>query len=163
METFVAQVCKTCYYYIHNINRIKHVLDYDSLEKLIHCFISSTLDYCNSLYLGLPNALLKKLQRVQNAAARILTVTFRNEHITPILFQLHWLPVEARIQFKILLFMHKCFYSTAPSYLCVLFTKSVQCRSMRSTNDALFNVPFTDSSLVFNRSWTSLIGTGRIW
>ncbi len=65
------------------------------------------MDYCNSLYLGLPKSLLARLQMVQNAAARLLTGAKKHDHITPILASLHWLPVSFRIQFKILLIVFK--------------------------------------------------------
>ena len=64
------------------ISKIKHSLSYHDVEIVIHAFISSQLDYCNSLYLGLPQSLISCLQMVQNAAARLLTGTKKWEHIT---------------------------------------------------------------------------------
>ena len=87
------------------------------LEKVIHAFISSRLDYCNSLYVGIGQSELNRLQLVQNAAARLLTETKKREHITPVLSSLHWLPVRYRIDFKILLFVFKSLYGLAPEYL----------------------------------------------
>lgn len=68
-------------------------------------FMSSSLrlDYCNSLYLGFQLSLLQRLKLVQNAAARLLTGTRRHDHITPVLANLHWLPIKYHIDFKILL------------------------------------------------------------
>ena len=66
---------------------------------IVNAFISSKLDHCNSLLHGLPKYLLDKLQAVQNNAARVVTVTPKHVHITPILINLHWLPVEFRITF----------------------------------------------------------------
>ena len=60
----------------------------------MHAFISSKLDHCNSLLHGLPKYLLARLQAVQNAAARVVTLTPKHVHITPILINLHWLPGE---------------------------------------------------------------------
>jgi len=76
-------------------------------ETLIHSLVTSKVDYCNSLLYGVPNQLIQKLQSVQNAAARPLTYTNKLEHIKPLLKQLHWLPVELRIQYKILLMTFK--------------------------------------------------------
>ena len=75
------------------------------------------LDYGNALLAGLPPEHLKKLQRIQNIAARIITFTPRRGHITPILKQLHWLPIKHRIEFKILLHVFRCINGTAPRYL----------------------------------------------
>jgi len=61
-------------------------------------FISSRLDYCNALLCGLPNTLLCKLQSVQNATARLITGTRRCDHITPVLRELHWLPIRERVK-----------------------------------------------------------------
>ena len=161
MEKYVTQVCKTCYFYIHNFNRIKGFLDFETLERLVHCFISSRLDYCNSLFLGLPASQTNQLQRVQNAAARVLTGTSRFEHISPVLFQLHWLPLEARVNFKVLTLMHKCFYRNGPSYLCDLIHRELHDRLLRSADQCLMCVPFTQSSLVFNRSFS--VAGPRMW
>lgn len=70
-------------------------------------FIKSRLDNCNSLYLGVAQSCLSRLQLVQNATARLLTETRTRESITPVLARLHWLPIENRIQFKVLLFIYR--------------------------------------------------------
>ena len=79
--------------------------------------ISSRLDYCNALYVGVSQSSLSRLQLVQNAAARLLTNTNRREHITPVLNSLHWLPVPYRIDFKLLMFVFKALNGLAPLYL----------------------------------------------
>ena len=98
----ITNVCKTAFYHLHNIRRIKKYLSRDSLLHLVHAFITSRLDYCNALLYGLPKEQIAKLQRVQNAAARVIMDVGKYSHITPVLYELHWLPVQARIQFKIL-------------------------------------------------------------
>ena len=87
--------------------RIRKHLSRKSTETLIHAFVSSRLDYCNSLLYGLPQVQIEKLQRVQNAAARLIFKEPKFSHITPVLYQLHWLPIKYRIEFKILLFTFK--------------------------------------------------------
>ena len=73
--------------------------------------------YCNSLYLGLPDYQIQKIQRVQNAAARLEYNAGKYWHITPLLFKLHWLPIRERILFKILLITYKAVHGHAPNYI----------------------------------------------
>jgi len=79
--------------------------------------ISSHLDYCNSLLYGVGDGLLKKLQAVQNAAARVVTGTKKFDHITPVLRDLHWLPVRQRIKYKLAMTVYKCLGGLAPTWL----------------------------------------------
>ena len=76
-------------------------LSKESTEILIHAFVSSKLDHCNSLLFGLPAYQLAKLQVLQNTAARVVSLTRKYDHITPVLESLHWLPVKSRIVFKV--------------------------------------------------------------
>ena len=84
---------------------------------LLQAFISSRLDYCNSLYSGLPVTRLKILQRIQNNAARIYSSRRKTEHISPVLRELHWLPVAARIKFKMGVLVYKALHNQLPEYL----------------------------------------------
>ena len=111
MDTHINQVCKTAFYHIHNIRRISKYLSQESLKTLVHAFVMSRLDYCNSLLYGLPKYRISKLQQVQNAAARLITNTRKYDHITPALYNLHWLPVFYRIYFKILIITFKALYN----------------------------------------------------
>ena len=87
------------------------------LSVLVHAFISSRLDYCNSILYGCPSYEIQKLQSVQNAAARLITHSKKYDHINPILKELHWLPVQERIIFKNLLLVKKILSNEAPLYL----------------------------------------------
>ena len=107
-EKQISSVVQKSFYQLRQIAKVKPLLSRSDLEKLIHAFISTRLDYCNALYIGISQASLARLQLVQNSAARLLTQTRRSEHITPILASLHWLPVRYRIDFKLLLFVLKC-------------------------------------------------------
>ena len=113
--------CQAAYYHIHNIRRIRKFLTHDSTQTLVHALIMGRVDYCNSLLYGLPEVHIRKLQRVQNSAARLIAGTPRFSHITPILHNLHWLPIKSRINFKIIIITLKAIYGQAPEYIYMLF------------------------------------------
>ena len=113
----ITKTFRSAFFHLHNIRRVRKYLNLGFAEKLVHAFITGRLDYCNSLLYGLPHCALTKLQRVQNPAARVLYLAPRFRHITPILYQLHWLPVTFRIEFKVIIITHKAIYGTAPNYL----------------------------------------------
>ena len=101
MSGHVKNLCRTASLAIRNIGRIRKYLDQPITERLVHAFVSSTFDYCNSVLYGLPARQLRKLQRPQNSAARLVTKAKRRDHITPVLRQWHWLPINQRIVFKV--------------------------------------------------------------
>ena len=103
-------------------------------RSFIHSFITSRLDNNNALLYGLPANQLYHLQKIQNTAARILTFSRKSCHITPILKELHWLPINQRIIFKLLLIVYKCTNNVAPSYLTELLSKYLPTRTLHSGN-----------------------------
>ena len=96
---------------------MRKYLSYDNRKAIVQAIIMSRLDYCNGLLYGTPAVHLGKLQRLQNAAARLVCTVSRYDPITPSLINLHWLPVTHRIEFKIAMLVHKCIYGVAPQYL----------------------------------------------
>ena len=94
----------------------------ESTETIIHPSVTTNLDYCNAILHGLPKVLVSRLQLVQNRAARIVTFTKKYEHITPSLIDLHWLPVEYRIIYKILLLVCKAIKGLSPSNISSLLS-----------------------------------------
>ena len=128
----ISNICRSGSFALYRIGRIRNILDRTSTEKLIHAFVTSRLDYCNSLLFGVEDKHLHKLQVIQNSAARIITRTRMNEHITPVRRELHWLPIHARIEYKILLFVYKILHDVAPSYLSDLVSVKEQVRVLRS-------------------------------
>ena len=117
MEDHVHNVCRSAYAQLASISHIHRHLTPEATKSLMHALVTSRLDYCNTLLYGLPKVLLNKLQRVQNVCARIVTRTPRHERITPVLKELHWLPVEQRIYFKVLMHTYRSIHGHAPAYL----------------------------------------------
>ena len=92
--------CSAAFFWLHNIKRISQFLPRDKLEMVLHAFVTIRIDYCNGLLYGLPDCEIAKLQRVHNAAARLLMSCKKYNHFTLILIHLDWLPVRYRINFK---------------------------------------------------------------
>ena len=105
--------------------------------SILLIFETAKLDSCNSLLYGLPQHLISRWQSIQNTAARVVTRTRKFDHITPVLKQLHWLPVRYRIVFKILLLVYKALNETAPSYISELLKYHTSERKLRSYSQHL--------------------------
>ncbi len=102
LEHHSKQLIRNCFFQLRIISKIRSIVSRPELEMIVHAFISSRLNYCNSLFTCLNKKVLERLQTVQNAAARLLTHTRKRAHITSVLASLHWLLVPFRIHFKIL-------------------------------------------------------------
>jgi len=139
MKENITSVCKKSIFHLRNIGRIRRYLTHDSCTTLVHSLVSSRIDYCNSLLVNLPATSLDKLQRVLNTAARIVSLRPKSEHITPVLFSLHWLPVKQRIDYKVILLVFRCMHNMCPTYLSELLTVYVPKRDLRSAERALLD------------------------
>jgi hypothetical protein len=142
-DNHMRAVTRTSFYHLKNIAKLRDLMSQSDLEKLVHAFISSRLDYCNGLFTGLPKKTIKQLQLVQNAAARVLTKTRKREHITPILKSLHWLPVYFRIHFKVLLLVFKALHGMGPTYISDMFTFYIPLRPLRPQKSQVLCIPYT--------------------
>ena len=142
MKEQVCRVCQLCYLELRRIGSIRRYLSKETTKTLVTSFVLSRLDYCNSLLVGLPQTLLLKLQKVQNSAARLVCKASRHDHITPLLQDLHWLPISARIEYKISTLCYHIVRTTAPSYLSDLLQLYSPSRDLRSAADnRIFCVP----------------------
>ena len=138
----ITKTCNLAFYSIHNIRRIRKYLSKNATKTLIHALVIGRLDYCNSLFYGLPAVLLNKFQRVQNAAARFISNIPRFSHISPILRELHWLPIKYRIIFKINLITFKALQGNASRYIIELISLKHQSNyNLRSNNERLLSPP----------------------
>ena len=159
LDKHISSVVKNSFFQLRLLAKIKPYLPRQQLEIAIHAFISSRLDYCNSLYTGLDHSSLRRLQLVQNAAARLLTGTRRREHITPVLASLHWLPVKFRIDFKVLLFVFKSLNGLAPLYLAELLHPYTPARALRSADQSLLTTQRTNKRTRGDRAFAAAAPT----
>lgn len=130
MDIHVNSIVSLCYKYLSDIGKIRKLLSKKHTEMLVHSAITSRLDYCNSLLYGVNKTVLNKLQMVQNAAARLISLRRKRESVSDVLHNLHWLRVEARIVFKLLLLVYKCLHDMAPDCLVELITVRNSIRSI---------------------------------
>ena len=141
-ETWVWFLTPTWKWISKSQKRIRKFLIQEATCTIIHSFITSQIDYCNSLMNGLPDNLIKKLQRVQNTAARLVFNLRKYDRINPALVTLHWLPVKYRIEFKTLLIVFKGLHVKAPTYIQEIITSSQSKRnSIRSNEERVLKVP----------------------
>ena len=131
----VSDVVKKLYVQVRKIGSIRCFLNEKIAKTLVTSLVLSRLDYCNSLLAGLPDRALNRLQIAQNNAARMVTRTKRLEHITPVLKELHWLPVKYRVMFKICMICFKCLNNIAPAYLTNDLNIYTPSRALRSSMD----------------------------
>jgi len=135
----INAVSQVCYLNLRNLKRIASRLSYDLRVQLVHSNILSMIDYCNSVYGGLTEKNLFKLQKIQNNAVRFIYGLYgkkRRASITPLLKKLHFLPVKYRIQFKVAMLVFKCVNNLAPEYLTAFISlREVKRRSSRLDDD----------------------------
>ena len=137
MSSQINSLARTCNYHIRQLGKIRPFIDENAAKTIASATIMSRLDYCNSILWGLPSYQLNKLQKIQNTAARIVKRVGFREHITPVLKELHWLPVKFRIDHKISSLTYKCLNDMAPGYLTNIVSKYTPTRNLRSTSSCL--------------------------
>ena len=139
-----------------NIARISKYIDRESKLKLVYGLVFSQVDFCNSLYAGLPNYRLRPLQMIINSSARLIVglPRFSRERITPICIDLHFLPVKARIMFKICLLVYKTLHYEQPLYLRRLLQHSIPARPLRSGQSERLSEPIVAQSAYSDRCFT---------
>ncbi|KAF7249458.1 RNA-directed DNA polymerase from mobile element jockey [Varanus komodoensis] len=141
LEAQVTAVARSAFLQLRLINQLRPYLEYDCLAMVTHALVTSCLDFCNAFYVGLPLKTVQTLQLVQNRAARLLTGTGRYAHMTPVLRQLHWLPIEAWAQFKVLVMTYKALNGLGPGYLNEHLHPYMPDRPLRSVGESLLREP----------------------
>ena len=142
MDAHIEYLCPSLFCQLRRIGKIRSFLSTDTANKLAVSFILSRLDYCNSLLAGLPDNKLNSLQRTQNHAARLVLRKSRHASATALLRTLHWLPVKARIQYKIACLCFQCIYhNSMPPYISDFLYPYCPFRTLRSLDTSLLTVP----------------------
>jgi hypothetical protein len=156
LDAHVRSICKKAFFQLHRISRIRKYLTQSSTRQLVHSFVTSQLDYGNSLLAGLPTVRLERLQRVQNAAARLTIGSRRYDPISPHLKALHWLPVRQRIEYKIAMLTFRSLDGSAPKYLSDLITLYRPTRTLRSSQSLDLAIPATRLKAYGDRSFSRM-------
>src|SRR6218665_2648867 len=116
----IDQVCRSCYYQLRQLRVIARSLTSNAAVSLVHAFVFSRLDYCSSIFVGLPGVRMEKLRRVHRAAARLIGGFRKFDHISHFMRDvLHWLPFPQRISYRIASLAWRCLSGWAPSCTCI--------------------------------------------
>ena len=146
MESHIDSKCSAAFRQLYSIRRIRKFLTREATETLIHAFIFSHVDYCNGLLYDLPKYQIAKFQRIQNMAARLVFKLPKFSHVTPLMVELHWLPVSYRIKFKLLLYVFKGIHGSAPRYICNMFSFYSSQYSFRR-NSVIEDIKYQDGNV----------------
>ena len=161
MKSQVNTTCKATWLRLYQIGKIRPYLSVEETKSVVHAYITSKLDQNNSLLFGCKDTLIKKLQKVQNAAVRLIFQLKKFDHISEHMKELHWLPVFYRIRFKILLLTYKAINDLGPTYLKELLIWKIPKRSLRSSNDILLTIPITKLKTYGDRSFKA--AAPKLW
>jgi len=156
MNNHVVATARACYFHLRRIRQVKRSLNEQCLRILVQALVISRLDYCDSILTDLPDSTLQPLTRVLHTAARLVKDLQPRDHITSALKQLHWLPIRARISFKINLLMYNIYSGSSPLYMSALVSpcaSSSSRRSLRSASKGDYVIPRSNLQ-VGNRSFS---------
>ena len=117
MKHHINAIARTCSYHLRRLRQIRRRAGYEVTVELVLALIMSMLDYSNALFAGLPASTIAPLQRVQNAAARLVLQLGPRDHITQGLRHLHWLPICERVLYKLYVLMHDADNGTSSAYI----------------------------------------------
>jgi hypothetical protein len=117
MNAQILHKCKLAKWQLHLIGKIRPSLSKDCTEKVLHALVTTHMDNCNALLYGANDKSLRKLQGVLNTCAKMIYMKRKYDHVTPLLIELHWLPIKKRIEYKILLMTFNALHGRAPVYI----------------------------------------------
>ena len=159
MKVHVQRISQTSFYQLRQLRSVRRSLSVNACSALVHAFVTSRLDYCNSLLAGIGDGLIDQLQTVMRVAARLVLRKRKFDPISAdIRDRLHWLPIRSRIDFKLGLLVYKCLHGIAPPYLTeMLVLKSTvpALTRFRSTARGDLLVPRTKTKTIGPRSFAT--------
>ena len=161
MRDQISSTCRACFLELRRIASIRSCLSGSACAKVVAALIISRLDYCNSSLIGLSDEDLYRLQRVQNCAARLISGKHKRDHISPVLRELHWLPVKHRCQYKMAVLSYRHFDGSLPVYLSQSLTTYSPSRTLRSSAEKLLKLPKFNLKSVGERSFS--FQAPRVW
>ncbi|KAJ1129421.1 hypothetical protein NDU88_007791 [Pleurodeles waltl] len=156
MTRQVNAVSSSCFNTLRMLRKIFRWIPTETRKTVTQALVTSRLDYGNALYAGTAAKLQKKLQRIQNASARLILDIPRHSHISEHLRDLHWLPVNKRITFRLLTHAHKALHDLGPKFLNSRLTFHKPTRQLRSASLALATVPRIRRATAGGRSFSYL-------
>ena len=158
MASHVNRVVRRCFFQLQQLRSVQRSLTRDAKTVIVHAFVASRIYYCNSLLYGTTERVLHPMQVVLNAAAQLVVGAGHHEHITPILCELHWLPVRHQILYKMAVFVFHCIHQSALMNLSEMFISTAdvpgRCH-LRSAHRGEVVVPRTFTKRYRSRSFRS--------
>ena len=154
MSEFVNKKCQTALWNIQKIKQIRKFLTIDSLKIVVDALVTSHLDYANGILFGIPEKYINKLQRIQSIAAKLILGRKKHDSLTDCLKTLHWLPIKARLDFKILLMVYNCSKGHAPEYLIDLLKPCDDTNTRNSKKHYQLKVPSISKQTFAARSFS---------
>ena len=163
MRVYIDKLAAICFFHLRRLRQLWFVLTSSSMQQLVSAFIISHLDYCNLVLYGLPAITLAPLQRVLHAAVCLVANLGYRDHVMPAMKELHWLPIDYRIKYKLCLMMHTAVNNRSPTYITdtLVPTSSLLHRErLRSHESGGFEVPRVRTK--FGR-WAFSIAGPTVW
>ena len=161
MEKNITTKSRAAYVRLDNISKIRKCSDHQSAEQLIYALMHIHIDYCIALLTGLPKYVIKKLHMLQNTATRALCRVGKNEHITPTLKRLSWLPVEFRIKYTVCLLTFNALLGHGPEYTTHMFVTGDTPHGLRSRDALTLNVQRTKQKTLGDRAFK--VSAPKFW
>jgi hypothetical protein len=163
MRRHVDVVVSRCFAALRQLRAVRQYVTVPVMQSLVTSLVSTRMDYCNSVFFGLPAVQLRRLQSVQNSAARLIFNLRRSAHISDALICLHWLRVAERIRFKMAVMTYRSLRGQTPSYLADFVPLSALSgrASLRSASTHRLQVPRTRLSTIGDRAFP--VAGASVW